>query len=71
MRRDCVVRDRFALQGGTGDFPCYAVAGKGLILPRGGNHKDSALLSSHDAGLLRIKGAKYRFALQDGTWDFS
>ena len=27
------VRDRFALQGGTGDFPGDAVAGKGLILP--------------------------------------
>ena len=32
------VRDRFALQGGTGDFPRDAVEGKGLILPRGGNH---------------------------------
>ena len=32
------VRDRFALQGGTGDFPWAAVADKGLILPRGGNH---------------------------------
>ena len=32
------VRDRLALQGGTGDFPWDAVAGKGLILPRGGNH---------------------------------
>ena len=32
------VRDPFAFQGGTGDFPCDAVAGKGLILPRGGNH---------------------------------
>ena len=32
------VRDRFALQGGTGHFPLDAVVGKGLILPRGGNH---------------------------------
>ena len=31
-------RDRLALQGGTGDFPRDAVAGKGLILPSGGNH---------------------------------
>ena len=32
------VRDRFALQGGTGDFPSDAVAGKGVILRRLGNH---------------------------------
>ena len=32
------VRDRFALQGGTGDFPSYAVAGKGVILRRRGTH---------------------------------
>ena len=32
------VRDRFPRQGGTGDFPLDAVAGKGLILPRGANH---------------------------------
>ena len=32
------VRDRFTLQGGTGDFPSYAVAGKGVILRRRGNH---------------------------------
>ena len=32
------VRDRFALQGGTRDFPSDAVAGKGIILRRRGNH---------------------------------
>ena len=32
------VRDRFTLQGGTGDFPSYAVAGEGVILRRRGNH---------------------------------
>ena len=32
------VRDRFAHQGGTGYFPLDAVAGKGLILRRVGNH---------------------------------
>ena len=32
------VSSLFALQGGRGDFPLDAVTGKGLILPRGGNH---------------------------------
>ena len=41
------VRDRFALQGGTGDFPCDAVSGKGLILPRGGNHVGFLELRRH------------------------
>ena len=36
--RKKAVRDRFALQGRTGDFPLDAVAGKGLILQKGGNH---------------------------------
>ena len=29
------IRDRFALQGGTGDFPSDAVAGKGVCGTRG------------------------------------
>ena len=32
------VRSRFALQGGTGDFPSDAFTGKGIILRIGGNH---------------------------------
>ena len=32
------VRYRFSLQGGTGDFPCDAVEGKGLFLRRRWNH---------------------------------
>ena len=45
------VRDRFALQGRTGDFPWNAVTGKGLILPRGGNH----VVFSRCGGILELR----------------
>ena len=49
------VRDHFALQGGTGDFPRDANAGKGFIFRRGGNHvvisRVAAGFSSYDGDL--------------------
>ena len=48
--------------------------GRGLEIQKAA-HQPTSWVSSRETGVSgkfggRIKGAKYRFTLQDGTWDF-